>query len=135
MDLEPHPYIQKRSSLSSIIYLSLIIRTVYDDFREGASAADSSAPQRHARAWACGDRSWDTIQDYGPPVLSGNRQCSHRTGWADFWRHGWGSGCSSCDRRRASRPGVTKGGRRQVVRKMIMAGSSSTAAFHKYGIL
>jgi hypothetical protein len=29
--------------------------------------ADSSAPQRHARAWACGDRSWDTIQEYGPP--------------------------------------------------------------------
>jgi hypothetical protein len=27
--------------------------------------ADSSAPRQHARAWACGDRSWDTIQDYG----------------------------------------------------------------------
>ena len=25
--------------------------------------SDSSAPRQ--RAWACGDRSWDTIQDYG----------------------------------------------------------------------
>ena len=36
--------------------------------------ADSSAPQRHARAWACGDRSWDTIRimDHRCSVEIGN---------------------------------------------------------------
>jgi regulator of RNase E activity RraA len=113
----------------------VILRTVYDDSRGHALLPDSSAPPQHERAWARDDRSWkrSRIVDHRCCVGIGNVRME-----PGGLISGGMDGILVVPRaieEVASRPGVRKGERRKVVRKMIVAGSSSTTAFHKHGIL